>query len=628
MNRHESWILKSGPIKSGLITLAAIAFILSLHGAMPFFMMPTLGQAIWTTGFSQSFAHGPWYSIHAHDFGVPKPAAMAFGLAGAWPASVLIRLGIHPADAYAGMVALWVLVAFFSSYKIAQLFGVRRSTALLGAVAWTSMPIFWGHAGYSMVALGIGLLPFYFMSALKLFCVDAKTPTLTFAAICLYLLAAVIAVFMDGYTFMMFATGASILLSYSVLIHPERRSTLLRVSLPVHVAAFALAYLLFRLYIGKAGFGSYPVDFFRGWGLDLSFIAIPTKGIHWLSDLLGISVKRNNETYFGDASVWETTFSLHVLVAGLVAWWLVRKQAKIATGALLVAAFGFYMALGPSLKIQSTKPEALQITHPRQQSALMGAEYALIPTGSAWLSVNLPGFKVMRASYRWWALAIFSLWLLIMICAAHAGARTRPIWGIVLLGVTALSLPNMSEKWQQGIDNRRMFGQIDRDLVSKLGQRIRRGETAVFLPFGNDFFANYLASRIGFRTFNIGGDKNFSEAQAYWPEEVLTLGKELDVGKTSTAVGLLLNGTADVLVVPYFHMLWSAHLWPCVDETAAALPIRLQEEFRTIPGFICPLQRKAEVRHFIEMLGASSPYIEIVDDDLFSTIRLRTQSGG
>jgi hypothetical protein len=150
----------------------------------------------------------------------------------------------------------------------------------------------------------------------------------------------------------------------------------------------------------------------------------------------------------------------------------------------------------------------------------------------------------------------------------------------------------------------------------------------VFLPFGNDFFANYLASRIGFRTFNIGGDKNLSEAQAYWPEEVLTLGKELDVGKTSTAVGLLLNGTADVLVVPYFHMLWSAHLWPCVDETAAALPIRLQEEFRTIPGFICPLQRKAEVRHFIEMLGASSPYIEIVDDDLFSTIRLRTKSGG
>src|SRR3546814_3171966 len=83
-----------------VVALIALACALLLYGAVPFLMLPTLGQAVWTMGFAESFANGHLLDFYAHDFGIPKPAAMAFGLAGAWPASLLVRIGWHAADAY------------------------------------------------------------------------------------------------------------------------------------------------------------------------------------------------------------------------------------------------------------------------------------------------------------------------------------------------------------------------------------------------------------------------------------------------------------------------------------------------------------------------------------------------
>lgn len=601
----------------------AVAFVLFVHGAIPFLMLPTLGQAVWTTGFSQSLANGPLFDFYAHDFGIPKPAAIAFGLAGAWPASLLIRLGLHPADAYAGMVALWLGLAMFSAYQIARRFGAERSIALLGVVMWMSMPIIWAHAGYSMLSLGIALLSFYYLAAFRLFLVESETTRIPPTAIALYFVAAIVSVFMDGYTFMMFATGSSILLLYSLITRPEIRSALIKISIPTQVASFALAYVLFSIYIGKSNFEAHQLDFFRGWGLDLSFIAIPTKGVLWLPDLLGLSIERSNQKYFGDASVWTTTFAFPLILAALVAWWSVGRKVDIGAGFLMLAGFAFYMALGPSLKILSTKPVSLQVASPRALSQGMSAEHAVIPTGNAWLSENVPGFNVMRASYRWSALGVFAFWLIIIVWASKSECRKKNAPWILTI-IIAVNLPEPSGWWRTSNGERALFFEIDKQLVGELGNLIGKGEVAAFVPWDNDYIVSYLAPRTGFRTFNIGGDKNLREAQTKWPNDFLILSGGGAI-KAEYVVKLLVDGGVDVVLVPYLQQLFQAtpEYRPCLDITTS----HSYNEKRRVTGFVCPSQWSLITQPNFDMLKETS-FLEVTELKYFSSVRLRPQFYG
>ncbi|KEA04741.1 hypothetical protein [Rhizobium rhizogenes] len=616
MSEVDNWTAREK-----VFAFLAVGLMLLFHGAVPFLMTPTLGQAVWTTGFAKSFANGPLYSIYAHDFGFPKPAAIAFGLAGALPESWLIRLGLRPSDAYAGMVALWLILAFCSAYLISRTFGASRSVSILSAMTWMSMPTIWAHAGYSMLSLGIALLPFYFLVALNLFQLPPVSGTKS--RIFLHFSAAFVSVFMDGYTFIMFATGSSILLCYFLLTDISNRRYLLTIALPIHIASFCLAYLAYTIYVGKDQFETSPIDFFRGWGLDLSFIVVPTKSFHWFLDFLGVSIARTDALYFGDASVWRTTFSLPVILAGLFAWWQVRRKRSVATGFLAVAIVGFFMALGPTLKINAIKPEHIQITQPRQQSAMMPAEYGLGPTGSTWISETLPGFKSMRASYRWSALGILALWASVIVWAGSSRrGSVAPVATLML--ITFLNIPNLPQKYRSLTDNRAQFLQVDEELIDKLRVSVKRNEVVAFAPWGNDFMANYLAPAIGFRTFNIGGDKNLTSAQANWPPAMLALSGRLDTSKISLITKILRDRNADVVVIPYFDMLWSAHLWPCLDQTRAKLTEVSREDWNAVPGFYCPDQRKMMLRSVIQEIE-QLPDVEVADSNLFATVRLRRQ---
>lgn len=585
------------------LTLIAILLVLFVYGAIPFFMLPSTTIVGWAMGFSQSLANGGLFDFYAHDFGIPKPAAMAFGIAGAWPASLLIRAGLTAADAYAGMAAFWLMLATFSAYKIALRFGGTKLIALLGAVTWMTMPIVWNHAGYSMLSLGIALLPFYFLVAFKLFLIESKNTNIAIATIALYVIATMISVFMDGYTFMMFATGSSILLLYSVVTRPDIRSKLLKISAPVHVGSFALATYAYTRYIGEPNSKS-GLDFFRGWGLDLSFLAIPTKGVLWLPDLLGFSVERSDQVFFGDESTYVTTFALPILFFGLAAWHRSRHRIKISTGILLVSIFGFYMALGPSLKINSTKPLALGSGQVRE----MNSEFAIAPTGSGWISEMLPGFDAMRASYRWSALGIFALWLLVVVFISSANKRFQMILLSCLLGLLMFNLPNFETKLSNGTNNRTMFQQIDQDLIPKLRQNIESNKTVVFLPWGNDFFANYIAPKAGFRTLNTGGDKNLEIAMSAWSNTMLSLGNEIDKNGAKSSISMLIDGTADVIVFPYFDLYRSIDSWPCKSNISTS-------------EFLCPPENRYRFEPIIAELR-SLPYLKVSETDLFATIRL------
>ncbi|MGZ8225179.1 MAG: hypothetical protein ACXWT3_00910 [Methylococcaceae bacterium] len=531
-------------------------FVLFLHGAVPFMAMPTLPQALWSTGFSQSFMNDSLFSIHATNFGIPKPAAISFGLAGAWPTALFMFIGLHASDAYSAMCAFWLSIAFFAAYRIALLLGLRAALAIGAAVLWMSMPVIGQHAVYSMLSLGIGLLSFYFLAPMRLFLQKTETRKGGIVTGAFYLFVCVLSVFMDSYSFMMFAVGSSILGVYIFSHFTDLRRQLLLFALPVHILGFGVAYLLYSVYIGKPQFESSPMDFFRGWGADLIFFVRPTQGIHWLPDILGWSAPRSSLEFSGDASVWITTFSIPIIVLGLYGWWRTQSSVKIAGGFLLVALFGFYMSLGPSLKVNSIKPTGLQI------GDLMPAKLAFMPTGSALLSKHLPGFNNMRASYRWIGLGVFGLWCLTIMLFSLMKDRRGSVE--ILLGVLIfLNLPHLDRKWRENMHSRNMFYEIDRDLLADMKTKLHPGEKVAFLPFRNDFLINYLAANLDVLSYNIGGDKNLADARTSWPRTVrqFVMG-QVDAGFTDRIFQLFAAHEADVVVLPYIDMLWAAHAWP------------------------------------------------------------------
>ncbi|MEZ4598908.1 MAG: hypothetical protein R2940_03845 [Syntrophotaleaceae bacterium] len=553
-NMKKSWRL-------ALTFTSVLAFVTVLHGAVPFLSVPALGQAVWTTGFSQSFINQSLFSIHATNFGAPQPAPIAFGLAGAYPAGLFIAAGMHPVDAYSTTFFLWLALAFWGAWRLGIFMGLRPAFSLLPAALWMSMPVFWAHSRYSMLSLGIGLLPFYFLSFAYVLYGKARTIRARVFIAALFVAACQIAVFMDGYSFMMFLSASFILACWVFWRCPDLRRRMLFYSLPVLLLGFGLAYQMYTAYIGTSQFEPVPLDFFRGYGVDVTFWAIPTRGVHWLWDTLGLSLKRSPADYFGDASVWMTTFSLPLIVVGLAGWLFIRKKNALATGFLIVALAGFYLALGPSLKINSTRPSEVVLAG--HLTPLMSSEYALGPTGNGWISETLPGFKNMRAAYRWSALGVFGLWALVVLMLTGLQGRAIVWMGSLLLVLILSNLPNMIKKFQQDMSYRYQFIQLDKNLVADFQNLIKENEMVAFLPYRNDFLVNYLASKAKIRTYNIGGDKNISAARKNWPYTMRSFRENyIDNKFVENILFLLARQEAEIVVIPYINTIIYEKAWP------------------------------------------------------------------
>ncbi len=565
-------------------------------------------------GFAESFSHGPIWQVRADDFGIPQPAAIAFGLAGAWPASLLLRLGLPTADAYTTMVAWWLAVSYWGAYRLGRILGGSHRIAVLGGVSWLTMPVVWAHAHYSQLALGIALLPLYLVPALSMSaaaCASRRGRFATTAAV-----TALIAVFMDGYTFMMLACASTVLLVGTALTQRRRRSDILRFALPVQLTALASAYALYSAYIGDSGFEAHSLDAFRAYSLDPTYIWFPQRGMAWWSDITGLSINHDATQLYGDASVWTTTFAAPTVIAGVAAWWWGRTTSHLHLLLLLVAMGSFYLALGPSLKLAATRPADAPYYR-------MPANEARLPTGTGFVSEHLPGFDVMRASYRWLALCLLALWLLVLLRSIHSTGRSRRLWTAVLAAIAVLNVPDLPRKLDHARVDRSGIARLDETIIPELKRSVS-GQRVLFAPWGNDFLANYLAPRAGFQAFNIGGDKNLTIAQSHWPSLVFAIGRDLADVRAGAIQRLLGSGTADAVILPYFSLPAAARGWPCGLRQALWVPDLSHEKLAETS---CLVSNRRHLRPLLETLQDREA-LTVSEMSYFAVVRSRTTAVG
>ncbi len=601
-----------------LALILALAWALVVNGAVPWLGIPTLGQAASMMGYAQAFANQGWLAIHSWSFGYPKPVALATGLPLAEVAAVLLHLGMTSANAYALTVALWLALALLGAIRLARQLGLRdRVVAAAAAATWLTLPMVWVHQSYSSLALGMALLPLYFSSFLSLMERTGKPGQIVYRCVEFVLLCS-IALFMDGYTFMMFAVGSALLLLVTLrpgwlFAHRPRLLAML-----VWGAGFVLAYMLYTAYMGRSAFLPEALEVFRGWALDITFLLRPSSGNLWFWDVTGLSLPRSSDRYFGDTSVWTTTYGLPLLICALVAFFGARKQDRRVWVFLALALFGLYMALGPTLKINAVKPAGFT-------EQIMPRQYGLMPTGNAYLASHVPGFRSMRAAYRWEALCLLGLWATLLVYVAHQPGRRR--WLAVYVVLMGLNAPNLVDSSTDYHGFRRGLVDIDRHLGDALAQHLHPGEHVIFLPLNNDVMANYLSPRLGVVTYNVGGDKQIDIAREYWPESV----KQLGFGRLSNAdiplmKDLLLRGDADRFVISYFDGLWAAHFWPCAAQ-AQGYSVKVRTAFASIPGFLCPAQLREIYAPEVAQLQ-KEPFLQVDDTPLFAVVSLKPAFAG
>jgi len=539
----------------------ALCVVLIVYGAIPFYTVPTLGQALWCVGFSQSFINESVFNIYARNFGAPSPAAIAFGLSGAWPIGVLIKVGLNAVDAYTVMTAIWLSVAFLSAFKIGRYLSLSYGISVLAALAWGTMPVIWNHSAYSMLSLGFALFPFYMLLSFKLFSRrngEILSCPYQFFISLFYLMVCLVSVFMDGYSFVMFAVAGTVLGFFSFIQNNYLRSWYLRFSIPVHLACFFAAYILYVKYIGIPEFEAESLDWVRAEGVDVMFLLVPTRGILWVMDILGISVLRPTSALFGNSAGWGTTFILPVVAGAVFSMCCMRRLTKYTLPFLFCLLFSIYMALGPSLKVNSKK-------NPDQSEQVgMPASSALCRTGSEFITQNIPGFRNMRFCYRWIALSAFCAWVLILLFPFSRGRGSNFGVRCVLVFLVIINLPYLPRKLSAGHSYRSIFFKIEHDWIGDMSKIVRSGETVAFLPWGNDFSINYIAAKLGIVTYNIGGDKNVSEARRYWPEVMQGFSEGVvDLGFSHRVIELLKKGEVDRVILPYADMHQVAYQWPC-----------------------------------------------------------------
>lgn len=573
---------------------AGLALAILVYNAIPGLAVPALGQPLWVTSFAQSIADQNLLALTSNSTGVPLPAPMAFGLPGAYSLALLLRMGMAAPTGYALMCALWLGIAYVGAIRLAERLGLTRTRAALLATVWLCLPMVWAHAGYSMLSIGFAMLPAYLVPVFDAGRGSSRQSGRWWALLGVRLtLVGTVAAFMDGYTFVMYAFASMAWLGSIFLADWRDRRAWRWQGILVQAVALFVATLLYRLYVGGSSYWVAPLSAFRGWGVDLAFLAQPATGTSWLGDLLHISAHRGIDQWFGDRSVWETTFVLPLLLASVIAWRAAISRCGWRLAAMAMLLFGVYMSLGPSLKAWSPRADTTVMAD--GDPHFMPESAARMPIGSGWASTHLPVFNNMRASYRWLGLGMLGMWLVLALGQRHGqGSRAAHVatW-IVLL----VSLPPPMVRFADGRGYHAMWRQVDRDVLQPFRAQVPPGSLVVGLPHSNDFLLGYISARSRVRTYNTGGDKNIAMAEPHWPAPMRDVGPgKLPVSVMETADRLFMSGAATALMLPLYQEPIASHAWPC--EKMAAREV---SDVVTTASDRCP----AEIAPQVESLVAS-----------------------
>ena len=482
-------------------------------------------------GYAESLANSRLFSVYAETITI-APSPIAFGLPHVYLMSFLIRAGVDAYYAYDIIFIFWILLSFFSCYKICRFLNIDSKLSAVLPVFLLTLPAILEHHGYSVLGIGYMLTPFYIYTALCLF-KAAGIKAKIIPSLC-FVLMVTVALFNDGYSFIM--TMVLVGGVYLAFFNKKNWRMHLFYDSMVIIAGTLIAYMLYTLFIGQSSWSPWPRNVFNTFQAFFTSYLIPTKN-SW--SILGEYFSYKHPTLQNYTQ--NCYFCVPLLIANIILLFSSGKKLFCKWQYWMLWAMvigGVWLSLGPDMAL------------------INGNTFS---TGNWFIYKNLPGFKIMRATARWGIFVNILLVFMFYISIKSSNLKKHTI-AVIICSVYFLNfLPSplciKSMRWSYGFEMK-LRQILEKDLEGK----IHKGETVFFIPFRNHFAHLYWGSVNGADTWNTGCDKNVQMLIEALPDELVTFAdnafetkmkSHLQKWNASDIVEALLFTEIDVIIFDY-----------------------------------------------------------------------------
>lgn len=561
------------PIAAGGLLL----FLMYLHGTLPWRNGPQLTVQVSLAGRAACLAESPTiFQITCSRMGYPIGHRSIEG----FPLVLAIALfhkyaAIPYVDCIQLLLSLFLLVGALSlMWWISRVSG-NILAGLLSVLLFYSSAYLVSNSGMPDLYPASLLFPFFVVSSLVLLerIGDALTSRgLLRLAIYSILQVAILefAVLVSGYVYVMTVSALTVwcVAGFAASTWRTRKLAPRGLAIPLLYAVLLfLPGLLYQALVYRGAPADYPLTFFRGQGIDLVTLFVPTQRYNLLAHILHIGPAAwEGWAFYGNGN--NANYNFIGLLAPLWGFGALLIAAReklplrgviVTVGIIWVA--GFVLSLGPSLKIADTRPNSA--IGPGLQTWDMPAEEATVslPTQALF---ELPVIRTMRFTYRWQLVSRFALAAIVGISLPWLLTRKMLLSCILGLVVIAESLPtSVLLSYRNAATERRRWDQLLSQVVVPLRPHVEN-RRVLFLPASNDHLITLIAPFTNSYSYNDGFDKELNRIGPLQPARIITVERLYDQGALVPldVCKLLKNNLADRVVFSYFSLNWSILNWP------------------------------------------------------------------
>lgn len=565
-----------------VMLVAAILVLGILYGVFPG-LRPSAGMRQFFLGLAACYAEHLPTGIRCDAIAQPAGYTTMFGLPVVLVVALLYKFGV--ALDLAGLIveAAFIALAAWGAHRLFVALGMRAWLSWIMVFLFISSPIVFAQDGYGPLRLGFALVPLYgwldFHFARRIRTGDGSTTLRTMlVGLVVLSLSRSFGLYTDGYSFMMgLMLSASLLGSQWLLAAWQRRWIAVAVLPALFVVPTLVAYVGYRAYVGETVESAVmPIDFFRGQGVDLFALAVPS-AMQWFASALGWAHQLDGWKSFSDGpNVLLVYLGLFLVLPALVFAAMVflgRGLRRLRVEAVLVTMMtiaALILSLGPSLKIADFRDQPPPGRSIVFNDYLMPESAASLSLGTDWIYLDVPGVQNMRAVYRWMLLVKLGLLILagMLLETLLTRDRRHPL-AFVLIGLLVIELlPNVPERINYGERQYRHHHSFVDQALASLKSMGLEGSRVAFVnadpgPESNHYLANFVCPLADLKCFNLGGDKSLQVARLEWPKALRELSRGRHV--VGNLRELMLGSSVDHVVMPLFSLRHAAYWWPPQD---------------------------------------------------------------